>query len=188
MKFVTEDVLLQLLSDTKENRISILYRKPVKMSKKENPFYRKEGRSFIETAKVEKEVEATYEFGVNYSEKVNEALKEKNTEENFEAKTTSWAETVVKDKIVRHKETGKLYIKVYPLKEETPMKVSYYVDEKPASEEDMKTIDKFEIRKDASVKTQENAGLEKSEQIKTFLIDLSNVIKITIGDEEYSLN
>ena len=58
MKFVTEDVLLQLLSDTKENRISILYRKPVKMNKKENPFYRKEGRSFIETAKVEKEIEA----------------------------------------------------------------------------------------------------------------------------------
>ena len=79
-------------------------------------------------------------------------------------------------------------MKVYPLKDETPTKVSYYVDEKPASEEDMKTIDKFEIRKDASVKTQENAGLEKSEQIKTFLIDLNNVIKITIGDEEYSLN
>ena len=68
------------------------------------------------------------------------------------------------------------------------MKVSYYVNEEPASEEDMKTIDKFEIRKDASVKTQENAGLEKSEQIKTFLIDLNNVIKITIGDEEYFLN
>ena len=188
MKIITEDDLLQLLSNTEENRISLLYRKPVKMNKKENPFYRKEGRSFIETAKVEKEVEAVYEFGANYSEKVNEAIKEKNIEGNFEAKAVPWAETVVKDKLVRHKETGKLYIKVYPLKDETPMKVSYYVDEEPASEEDMKTIDKFEIRKDASVKTQENAGLEKSEQIKTFLIDLNNVIKITIGDEEYYLN
>lgn len=188
MKFITEDDLLRLLSDTEESRISLLYRKPVKMNKKENPFYRKEGRSFVEIAKVEKEVEAVYEFGVNYSQKVNETLKEKNLENNFEAKAESWAETVVKDKVARHKETGKLYIKVYPLKDETPMKVSYYVDDEPASEEDMKTIDRFEIRKDASVKTQENAGLEKSEQIKTFLIDLGNVIKITIGDEEYFLD
>ena len=188
MKIITKDVLLQLLSDMKENRIALLYKKPVKMNKKENPFYRKEGRSFVETTKVEKEVEAVYEFGTNYSEKVNEALKEKNIEDNFEAKAVSWAETVIKDKVVKHKETGKLYIKVYPLKEDASMKVSYYVNEEPASEEDMKTIDRFEIRKDASVKTQENAGLEKSEQIKTFLIDLDNVIKITIGDEEYFLN
>ena len=188
MKRITEEELLQLLSNTEENRIFLLYKKPVKMNKKENPFYRKEGRSFVETAKVEKKVEALYEFGANYSEKVNEALKEKNLDSNFEAKAVPWAETVVKDKIVKHKETGKLYIKVYPLKEETPMKVSYYVDDEPASEEDMKTINKFEIRKDASVKTQENAGLEKSEQIKTFLIDLNNVIKITIGDEDYFLD
>lgn len=185
---ITEDNLIQLLSDTKENRISLLYRKPVKMNKKENPFYRKEDRSFVETAKVEKTVEATYELGVNYSEKVNEALKDKNPESNFEAKSVSWAETVVKDKLIKHKETGKLYIKVYPLKDETPMKVSYYVNEEPASEEDIKTIDKFEVRKDTSIKTQENAGLEKSEQIKTMIIDLSNIIKITIGGEEYFLN
>ena len=68
------------------------------------------------------------------------------------------------------------------------MKVSYYVNEKPASEEDIKTIDKFEVRKDASVKTHENAGLEKAEQVKTRIIDLSNMIKIAVGGEEYFLN
>lgn len=187
MQKLKKDDVEKVFGNSTGNKITVLYRKPVKMNKKENPFYRKEGRSFVEISIVEKEIRATYEFGANYADKINEALKEKGLDGNFQTKERGWAETVIKDKLIRHKEKGNLYVKVYASDDEDNMECSYYIDGNPASPEDLETIKKFEIKKDKSIKTQESAGLEKSEQVKTFLITLDNIKEFTLDSETYTI-
>lgn len=188
---ITQQQLIDILDNTDANNVTLLYETPVKMNKKGNPFFVKEGRALVQTNSVTKKVIDTFGFGLNYTDEVNRGLKNAGADANYQAGEVSWAETVVPNKVIKHKTTGKYYIKIFnsyiagkPMVERT---VEYFVDGQPATNEQMKIINEFEIKTDGNIKKQEIAGLSNAEQVKMQTINFDNIISIVVDDVMYEL-
>ena len=188
---ITQQQLIDILDNTDANNVTLLYETPVKMNKKGNPFFVKEGRTLVQVNSVTKKVIDTFGFGLNYTDEVNRGLKSAGADANYQAGEVSWAETVVPNKVIKHKTTGKYYIKIFnsyiagkPMVERT---VEYFVDGQPATDEQMKTIKEFEIKTDGNIKKQEIAGLSNAEQVKMQTINVDNIISIVVDDVMYEL-
>lgn len=188
---ITQQQLIDILDNTDANNVTLLYETPVKMNKKGNPFFVKEGRALVQVNSVTKKVIDTFGFGLNYTDEVNRELKNAGADANYQAGEVSWAETVVPNKVIKHKTTGKYYIKIFnsyiagkPMVERT---VEYFVDGQPATDEQMKTINEFEIKTDGNIKKQEIAGLSNAEQVKMQTINFDNIISIVVDDVMYEL-
>ena len=188
---ITQQQLIDILDNTDANNVTLLYETPVKMNKKGNPFFVKEGRTLVQVNSVTKKVIDTFGFGLNYTDEVNRGLKSAGADANYQAGEVSWAETVVPNKVIKHKTTGKYYIKIFnsyiagkPMVERT---VEYFVDGQPATDEQMKTIKEFEIKTDGNIKKQEIAGLSNAEQVKMQTINFDNIISIVVDDVMYEL-
>ena len=188
MQKVSKEQLIKVLENSNADTIEVTFTKSVKMNKKNNPFFHKSGRSFVQDNDVTKRVTSVYGFGKNYAEEVNKAIRDCSTGEPalFEAKAVNWAETVVKDKVIRHKELGTLYLKVFVEKENKPAE-TYYVDGVEANDEQMRIINENEQRNYGSIKTQENAGLEQPNQILTITINMDGIEHVSIDGEVYEL-
>ena len=188
---ITQQQLIDILDNTDANNVTLLYETPVKMNKKGNPFFVKEGRTLVQVNSVTKKVIDTFGFGLNYTDEVNRGLKSAGADANYQAGEVSWAETVVPNKVIKHKTTGKYYVKIFnsyiagkPMVERT---VEYFVDGQPATDEQMKTIKEFEIKTDGNIKKQEIAGLSNAEQVKMQTINVDNIISIVVDDVMYEL-
>lgn len=188
---ITQQQLIDILDNTDANNVTLLYETPVKMNKKGNPFFVKEGHALVQVNSVTKKVIDTFGFGLNYTDEVNKGLKSNGMDANYKAGEVSWAETVIPNKVIKHKTTGKYYIKIFnsyivghPMVERT---TEYLVDGEPATDEQMKIIDEFEIRTDGNVKKQEDAGLSNPEQVKMQTINFDNIISIVVDNVMYEL-
>ena len=188
---ITQQQLIDILDNTDANNVTLLYETPVKMNKKGNPFFVKEGRALVQVNSVTKKVIDTFGFGLNYTDEVNKGLKSNGMDANYQAGEVSWAETVIPNKVIKHKTTGKYYIKIFnsyivghPMVERT---TEYFVDGEPATDEQMKIIDEFEIKTDGNVKKQEDAGLSNPEQVKMQTINFDNIISIVVDNVMYEL-
>lgn len=187
---VTQEQLIDILRDTDADNVTVLSETPVKMNKTGNPFYTKEGRGYIEVNVVTKRTISTYGFNLNYKDEVEKELKRAGKEGEYQVKERAWAETVVPNKVIRHKGNGTLYLVVYNsfiLNHPAIEKESeYYVDGVPATEEQMETIFQFEIGH-SGVKKQEDAGLSEENQVSQQTIKFDNIISIVIGNTMYEL-
>lgn len=188
---ITQQQLIDILGSTDADNVTLLYESPVKMNKKGNPFFVKEGRTLVPIHSVTKKVINTFGFGLNYTHEVNKGLKSMGAEANYKANAVPWAETVIPDKVIKHKTTGKYYIIVFdtyiighPMVERT---VEYYVDGETPTEEQMNIISEFETETDGNVKKQEIAGLPNIEQVKTKRVSFDNIIAIVIDNVMYEL-
>ena len=72
---ITQQQLIDILDNTDANNVTLLYETPVKMNKKGNPFFVKEGRALVQVNSVTKKVIDTFGFGLNYTDEVNRELK-----------------------------------------------------------------------------------------------------------------
>ena len=61
---ITQQQLIDILDNTDANNVTLLYETPVKMNKKGNPFFVKEGRAFVQVNSVTKKVIDTFGFGL----------------------------------------------------------------------------------------------------------------------------
>lgn len=158
----------------------------VKMNKTNNPFYVKEGRSFVPIHDVTKEVEATYNFGWNYEQKVNESLSQnpENNNQEFKSKSLPWGEWFLQDKIIKHKD--KYYLRVFSDKN-SKTKVNYFVDKKPANPEEILLINNFKIISGGSAK-QKTAGIEEENLIIPNNICFDNISEIIINNISYKIS
>ena len=188
---VTQNQLVDILEKTDADNVTVLYEKPVKMNKRGNPFFEKQGNTLVPIHDVTKRVIDTFGFGRNYAKEVNKELKRQGKEANYEAKNIPWKDTVVQDKVYRHKENGTLYLQVFmmflpntPIVERT---TEYFVDGEPATDEEMRIIDEFEVSNTSGVKKQELAGLTNENQVKPNTIKFDNIISIVVDDTMYEL-
>ena len=188
---VTQQQLIDILENTDANNVTLLYETPVKMNKRNNPFFVQEGRAWVQQNSVTKRVVDTFGFGLNYTDEVNKELKSNGAEANYQAGEVSWAETIVPNKVIKHKGTGKYYIKIFrssianhPVVERT---VEYFVDGEPATDEQMRIIEEFEVKTDGNVKKQETAGLSNENQVKMQTIAFDNIISIVVDNTMYEL-
>ena len=179
---VSQDEFVAVLRNTKKHRISLTFESDVKMNKKGNPFFVKEGRGFTPTASVRKETVAVYGFGKSYSDLVNRALHRKGLDANFVADRNNWAEQVIKDKVIRHKETGVLYVKVFHKSKGVN---TYKVNGKTADDAQMSVIRAFETFYGANNVKQEFAGLKGAEQVRPMTVAIPNISVAKIGLKTY---
>lgn len=183
---ITRQQFIDIVAATKADKIVVRYESDVKMNKKDNPFFHKEGRSWIPDHAVTKVSTSQYLFGKNYSQAVNEAAKAATEKDvDFKAKD-SYLETVIPDKLYKSKTDDKLYLRVMPdSSSEFVPTYEYLVDGKPADEAQMKIIDEWETKRDHAVHTQEAVGIE--DFVRVFNYKLENIKAVSIDGETYEL-
>jgi hypothetical protein len=153
-----------------------------KMNKRNNP---------LKDERVNKLQTIEYAYGKSYEQRVNEALEENGKEGTFKSKKLPWGEWLegAEGSVIAHTKNGedKLYIRCY-LKKGVDPKTEYYVNGKPATEEEVATIKEFTPSRTKDSSTQSEAGLEQEQQVVVNAVDFDNIITITIDGVTYELN
>lgn len=182
---ITKSELSQILANTDATEIIVSTRGEVKMNKTNNPFYEKQGRSWVAKDLVEKCQTSEYSFGGNYEERVNEALVADGSAGTFEAAALTWGEWEIEGKVITH--NGKLYVRCYIVEGSGQnVATTYFVNGEVATEEQVKTIKEFTPTHKPSAK-QSNEGLEQGKQIIPNNIDFDKIVCISIGGEVYEI-
>ena len=186
MKTISKIDLVQLLSATNANSVTIVQRGECKMNKTNNPFYHKEGRSWVPDFNVEKESKTTYDFGGSYEERVNEALVADGSAGTFKGGSLAWGEFVkgAEGRVIEY--NGKFYVRCY-INRGNAAEVHYFVDGKAATEEQIKDIKEFTPDKGGSAK-QANEGLAEEKQVIPNNVDFDKIISIEVDGVEYTLS
>lgn len=183
---INKSDLIQLLSSTSAESITILQRSECKMNKTNNPFYHKEGRAWVPDCLVEKESKTTYDFGGSYEERVNEALVSDGSAGTFKAAGLTWGEFVQgsNNRVIEY--NGKFYVRCYINRDNTS-EVSYFVDGVPATDQQVADIKAFTPEKKESAK-QANEGLTAEKQIIPNNVSFDNILVIEIDGTEYEIS
>ena len=180
---ITKNDLVQILAGTNASEIIIVSRGEAKMNKTNNPFYHKEGRSWVPDYVVEKESKTTYDFGGSYEERVNEALVADGSAGTFKTSELTWGEWAVQGRIIKNGD--KLYVRVYVNRDNKP-EVRYFVDGKEATPQQKEMIRDFTPEKGGSAK-QANEGLSEEKQVIPNNIDFDKIITIEVDGTEYEI-
>ena len=199
MQQITQDQLIDIIAQSDANHVTVKYSKPVDMNVTGNPFFVKEGRKSVPVKVPVKTTTALYGFGINYGQAVNKAIRNNGGETEYEVQEPSWAESVIKDKVIRHKGTGAYYLRVYPawfipgLDDIPEPETTYYIDDldgnelREPTEQEMEDILKFMKHQSGVVQKQANAGLGEYDQIQVQNIKFDNIDGIDIDNELYEL-
>ena len=180
---ITKDELVAILDKSNASEISVVTYGEAKMNKKGNPFFRKEGRSFVPVNEVTKRSSITYDFGGDYENRVNEALVADGSNGTFKAGGLTWGEWEVFGKVIKNGE--KLYIRCYVNRDKQNV-VTYYVDGVEATDEQKSTIKEFTPEKTESAK-QTNEGLSADKQVIPNVVDFDKLESIEIDGVVYTL-
>lgn len=180
---ITKEELSAILTKSTANEISVVTYGEAKMNKKGNPFFAKEGRSFVAVNEVTKRTKVTYDFGGDYETRVNEALVADGSNGTFNASGLPWGEWAEYGKIIRNGE--KLYIRVY-INRDNKAETTFYVDGKQATDEQVNTIKEFTPEKKEKAK-QANEGLVAEKQVIPNVVDFDKIESIEIDGVEYEL-
>lgn len=185
MAQITKSQLVDLLKSTTAETLTIKSRKEHKMNKTNNPFYHKEGRSWVADNFVEKESISEFDFGgASYEQRVNEKLAENGIEGKFESAPLSWGNWLVNGRVIENGQ--KLYVRCYVKHDSKPI-VNYYVDGTPASATQLASIKEFTAEKSVSAKQANEGLLEESQQVIPNNIDFDNIVEITFDGTTYTL-
>ena len=183
---ITQEQLTNILSTLPTPcTLTITTNGEVKMNKKDNPFYVKEGRSFVPVNEVTHETTADYNFGWNYEQKVNESLAKnpENNSQEFKTKSLLWGEWFLQDKIIKYND--KFYLRVYPDKN-SKTKTNYFVDKKPANDEQTILIKNLKNSSGGSAK-QKSMGIEDENLVIPNNICFDNISEIIINNISYKI-
>ena len=184
-KKITENDLIQLLDKTSAETITVVSRKECKMNKTNNPFYKKEGRKWVPVNVVEKQNVTTYLYGGgSYEERVNEALKADGSTNEFKAKELPWGEWFIMNKIIKY--GANFYLRCY-LDPDNKGTKEYFVDGNPATAEQLKLIDEWEIKDKDYSERQLAEGLTADKQVYPQSVKFENIVTIEVDGVEYEL-
>lgn len=183
---ISKSDLVQLLASTNAESVTIIQRGECKMNKTNNPFYHKEGRSWVPDFNVEKESKTVYDFGGSYEERVNEALVADGSAGTFKGGSLSWGEFVkgAEGRVIEY--NGNYYVRCYINNDNTP-EVRYFVDGKDATDAQVKDIKAFTPEKGGSAK-QANEGLAENKQVIPNNIPFDKIISIEVDGVEYTIS
>lgn len=118
-------------------------------------------------------------IGNSYETAVNNRLDKVGEESTFVVDTQSraWSEKI-KDGLVRHKTTGEYYLEYYYLNANESTYVYVWENDFHLTEEEL-AMAKTLFKKSYSSKKQEEAGLDKKDQVKVNLVKIENVLEIS---------
>lgn len=118
----------------------------------------------------------------SYENAVNNRLEKQGDERIFEAQSLPWGEWLIPNKFIRH--NGGLYLRVYTY-DGGIIKSNFFVNGRPATEEENIVIREWKAAKDKTSHTQAAAGLEDN-QCKPFSINALNIVTIQSGVCSYN--
>lgn len=184
-QIITKQNLVQLLATTSATSLTIVQRGECKMNKVNNPFYHKEGRSWVADYNVEKESKTVYDFGKSYEVLVNEALVADGSAGTFKSGSLAWGEYVkgAEGKVIEY--NGKYYVRCY-INKNNKSDVSYFVDGKAATDKQIESINEFTPKKSCSAK-QTNEGLAEDKQVIPNNVDFDKIVTIEVDGTEYEI-
>jgi hypothetical protein len=132
---------------------------------------------------------ANYLFGKNYVQAINENLIKEGkapVDPNEFGEKLSWGEYEVQDKVVTY--NGTRYMRCY-MPEKQDSETFYLIDGEEPSEDDFKKLAPYLPTESNGSKKQEDAGLEKENQVRPLLFKFDNILSIRVvgTDDTYLL-
>lgn len=166
----TMDLMMSLKSSKGCQFVSVSYENEQKMNKRGNPYY----------GRVTKRVEGVMQFGYSYENACNNRCAEGVT---FVAESLTWGAWVegFENKVIVHKE--EYYLRLYDVYGQK-MKVTYFVDGVPATEEQITEFMVFVPQSKPSAK-QVAHGIER--QVTPRAIKFSNIKEFTINGKSFKM-
>lgn len=186
METINKEQLANILANIEPCSLTITMQGEVNMNKKDNPFFERQGRSFVPVNKVTSITSATYDFGYNYADKVNESLSKspETADKSFESNKLPWGEWFVVDRLIKHNE--KMYVRVYPDKTSTTY-TEYFVDGVPATTEQINTIKNNKVNSGGSAK-QTSIGIATENLVIPNNICFDKISEIIINGISYKIS
>lgn len=170
---INTTTLINLMSNIKGATICTLTTETTpKMNKRGNALY----------GRVKKVSVGQYQFGYSYENAVNNRLAMQGNERTFEAQSRPYGVWVIPNKIAEH--NGAMYLRFYAMSNNKPS-VSYFVDGRPATAEELDIIKFFTPERKPSA-TQAAEGLTDN-QVKPCEFRAESIRKISINGAEYEV-
>lgn len=130
---------------------------------------------------VTKNVVGRVQLFYNYENAVNNRLEQNGSERNFNAQSLAWGEWLIPNKLIAH--NGEIYVRMYTFNG-GELQTTYFVNNRPATEDEVELIKAWKESKSRTSKTQENAGLNEN-QVKPFNVNVKNILKLESGECHY---
>lgn len=137
---------------------------------------KKYGISGVVTKVVSKIVQLNY----SYENAVNNRLEREGKDRDFEAQKLPWGEWFVANKIIAHK--GKFYLRYYDINNGNVLNKAYFVDGRPATDEQLAIIKEYEK---ATHKPSNTQGLSEENEVKPLVVAEENIISLKCGEIDY---
>lgn len=130
---------------------------------------------------VTKRTSGTIQLNYSYENAVNNRLEKQGEERTFEAQSLPWGQWFINNLIIAHK--GESYLRFYTFSGAS-MTTQYFVDGRPATDEEVQAIQDYKASRSKGSKTQEGAGLEDN-QVKPCNVNTKHIISLTCGKCQY---
>jgi len=171
MEKKVEEIINAALS-TNAEKVFLYTETKVEMNKKGNPLYE---------SNVTKKVKGEYFFNRSYRDMVNEALQSDGCNTTFQSQSLPWGEWYEngENRVIKHvNKAGETnyYLRYYIDNDETG-EMEFFVDGKPATKDELETINKFAKVKSGGSKAQSEAGVAKEKEVRPLIVNINNIIE-----------
>ena len=133
---------------------------------------------------VTKKTEGMVQMLYSYENAVNNRIEKQGGERNFVAQGLPFGQWFVPNFLISHK--GEMYLRFYTFKG-GKLETTYFVDGKPATENETMLITAYKNQRNASSGTQASAGLTAN-QVKPCALNTKNLISLDCGSFHYKRN
>jgi hypothetical protein len=129
---------------------------------------------------VTKVVSKIVQLNFSYENAVNNRLAREGKDKDFEAQKLPWGEWFVANKIIAHK--GKFYLRYYDINNGNVLNKAYFVNGKPATEDELAIIKEYEKSTNKSSNTQ---GLSEEHEVRPLVVAEENIVALKCGEIDY---
>lgn len=129
---------------------------------------------------VTKICEGIVQMRYSYENAVNNRLEKQGDSRDFVSNPLHWGTWAIVNLLIAHK--GESYLRCYLINSK-PLDVTYFVDGRPATADEVKTIKDYKKAHEKSSNTQ---GLDNDTQVRPLAINTANIIELTCGECKYT--
>lgn len=131
---------------------------------------------------VTKRSEGQVQINSDYNCRVNNALARQGNDCSFVSETLPWGKWELNNKVINY--NGCRYLRYY-YQRNSPMKVEYYVDGRPATQDEVTIIKAYINAHSKGSAKQEMAGLAKGDQVKLANVKFDNILEFKVNGYIY---
>jgi hypothetical protein len=127
---------------------------------------------------VTKRAEGQVQLNYSYGNAVNNRREKEGMDRSFEPEPLRWGEWLVPNKIITHK--GKLYLRYYLIPGQY-LDDEYFVDGRPATDDELKIINEWKASK------KQSSRQEQENKVKLANVTFENIVSLKCGEINYEM-